>query len=104
MIQNILKIIISILFLLCLLDMPYGYFQFIRFVGMVGFALLAYEEKNKSLYVFWIASTILINPFFKIPLGRTIWNIVDVIWAIILILTIILPHAYIRKTQSSRQH
>lgn len=101
MIEKILKIIIAILFLLCLLDMPYGYFQFIRFFGMVGFALLAYNEKNRLLYIFWIASTILINPFFKIPLGRTIWNIVDVIWAIILILTIIQQQISKRKTQSN---
>ena len=101
MIEKILKIIIAILFLLCLLDMPYGYFQLIRFCGMVGFTLLAYNEKKRLLYIFWIASTILINPFFKIPLERTIWNIVDVIWAIILILTIIEQQISKRKTQST---
>lgn len=82
----IIKIILSILFLVCLLDMPYGYFQLVRFLGMVGFAILAYNnyQKHKAWFVLWLASAILINPIFKISLGRDIWNIVDVIWAILL--------------------
>ncbi len=103
MIQNLIKILLAILFLLCLVDMPYGYFQLVRFLGMTGFCLLAFQEKNKVLYATWIASAILINPFFKIPLGRTVWNIVDVIWSIVLISTIIMTHLSNRKTQSSRQ-
>jgi len=101
MISNLIKIILSILFLLCLLDMPYGYFQLVRFLGMTGFCLLAFQEKNKFLYVTWIASALLINPFFKITLGRTIWNLVDVIWSIVLISTIIVSYLNNRKTQSS---
>jgi hypothetical protein len=37
------------------------------------------------------ASAILINPFVKIALGRTIWNVKDVIWAVILIASIFMP-------------
>ena len=36
-----------------------------------------------------IISAILINPIFKISLGRELWNIIDIVWAIILIGTII---------------
>jgi len=81
--------------------MPYGYFQIVRFIGMTGFCLLAFQENNKLLYVTWIASAILINPFFKIPLGRTIWNVVDIIWSIVLISTIFATYLNNRKTQSS---
>jgi len=87
-IENIIKIVLSILFLGCLLDWEYGYFQFVRFLGMVGFAILAYQSnkrENQTLTVVWAASAILINPIFKIALGRELWNIVDVIWAILLI-------------------
>ena len=92
-IKNIVKIALSILLLLCLLKMPYGYFQLVRFIGMIVFIILAYFEKdktNKILMVVWICSALLINPFIKIALGRFIWNIVDVIWAILLIGTLLL--------------
>jgi len=84
---------LSILFLGCLLHLPYGYFQLVRFLGMVGFAVLAFEQykKNQIYFVLWLASAILINPIFKIALGRTIWNVVDVIWAILLIISIFIP-------------
>ncbi|NRB53348.1 MAG: hypothetical protein HRU41_37180 [Saprospiraceae bacterium] len=85
---KILKLILAIAFLVCLLDMPYGYYQLVRFLGMVGFGILAfsaYQEKNQTYFIIWLASALLINPFFKIGLGRDIWNAVDVIWAILLI-------------------
>ena len=87
-----IKIILSILFLVCLLDMPYGYYQFVRFIGMVGFGLLAFEnyQKNQTWFVIWISSALLINPFFKIALGRDMWNIIDLIWAVLLIVSMIL--------------
>lgn len=95
--ETIIKILLSILFLVCLLDMPYGYFQLVRFLGMVGFAILAYNnyQKNQTWFVIWLASAILINPIFKISLGREIWNIVDVIWAILLIASI-----FIKQTKT----
>lgn len=90
-IKTLVKLVLAILFLICLLDMPYGYFQLVRAVGMTGFAWLAYQDKDradKTLLIIWIASALLINPLIKVPLGRTIWNIVDVIWAVLLLATI----------------
>ena len=89
---KIIKIALAVLFVICLADMPYGYFQFVRFLGMIGFSLLAfneYERVNKGWAIFYIVSAILINPIFKISLGRELWIIIDVIWAIILIGTIV---------------
>ena len=88
----VIKIILIILFLICLLDMPYGYYQFVRFTGMIGFGLLAFENyhNNQTWFVIWISSALLINPFFKIALGRDMWNIIDVIWAVLLIVSMIL--------------
>ena len=87
-----IKIILSILFLVCLLDMPYVYSQFVRFIGMIGFGLLAFEnyQKNQTWFVIWISSALLINPFIKIALGRDMWNIIDVIWAVLLIVSMTL--------------
>lgn len=87
-----IKILMAGLFILCLFDMPYYYFQLVRFFGMIGFIWLAYFEnrnKDKSLIIVLICSAVLINPIFKIALGRIIWNIVDIIWAIGLSLTVI---------------
>jgi hypothetical protein len=86
----IIKLILTVLFLLCLADWEYGYYQFVRFLGMIGFLLLAgYDKENKAMLTLWISSAILINPFFKIALGRTLWNFVDVVWAIILVASMI---------------
>ena len=75
--------------LVCLLDMPYGYYQLYRFIAMGTFFWLAYaEQERKEWMVVWIVSGLLVQPFFKVALGRDIWNIVDVIWAILLIVSI----------------
>jgi hypothetical protein len=85
--MKIIKIALGILFLGCLFDLPYGYFQLVRFLCMIGFVILAYNyyPKNQNWFILWASSAILINPFFKIALGRDVWNIVDVIWVILLI-------------------
>jgi hypothetical protein len=64
--------------------MPYGYYQFVRFAGMLAFCLLAYysyeREKNAEV-VIYIALALLFQPFAKVALGRTVWNVVDVVVA-----------------------
>jgi hypothetical protein len=85
--ENQIKIGLIIAFILCLFDMPYGYFQLVRFTGMIGFGILAAGEKekgNQTMFIIFALSAILINPIIKIPLGRTVWNVIDVIWAILL--------------------
>ena len=91
MLVKTIRLVLALMLLLCLLDWSYGYYQLVRFLGMVGFAYLAYNDfnKNKMWSYIWIASAILINPIVKIALGRTIWNIVDVIWAVLLIASVI---------------
>jgi hypothetical protein len=85
--KNITNLILSTLFLLCLFNWNYGYYQLVRFLGMIGFIYLTYQERNsKTIWFYlWLCSAILINPFFKIALDRAIWNIVDIIWALLLI-------------------
>jgi len=83
-----LYIALAILLLLCLAPMPYGYYALVRFVTMVAFAVMAYQfwnKKQQSLAVTFGALALLFQPFAKIALGRTVWNIVDVIVAVILI-------------------
>ena len=77
-----IKIGLATLLFLCLADMPYGYFQFVRWAALVGFALLAFDasEKNRQQeMIVYIGLALLFQPIFKIALGRTIWNIVDLV-------------------------
>ena len=79
---------LAALLLLCLAPMPYGYFQLVRFVAMVAFGWMAYRyylnQKTIAMWVFG-ALTLLFQPIYKISLGRTVWNVVDVVVAIFLI-------------------
>ena len=80
------------LFIGCLFDLPYFYFQLVRIVGMTGFVLLAYfdrKSERNAIAIVWICSAIIINPIIKIPLGRTLWNVIDIIWVILFIATIV---------------
>lgn len=87
----VVKIGLSILLFACLLDMPYGYYQFVRFFALIGFALLAYQANQKGIQtevIIYIGLALVFQPFFKIALGRELWNVVDVIAAIGLIASI----------------
>lgn len=89
--EKILKLIIAVLLFVCLLDMPYGYYQFIRFFACIGFAYMAYksnEQSNKTATITFVILAILFQPFVKISLGRELWNIVDVIVGAVLLLSI----------------
>jgi hypothetical protein len=86
-----IKIILSILFFVCLADMPYGFYQFVRFVGLLGFAILAYkahEQGRQSEVIIYCGLALLFQPFFKVALGRQVWNIVDIVVGIGLLLSI----------------
>lgn len=90
---HIIKLILSFLFLICLFQLPYGYYEFVRFVALVGFAYLAYDAYRggiqRAAFIYG-ALAILFQPLIKIALGRTLWNIVDVIVAIGLLASLFL--------------
>ena len=85
-----IPICLAALLLLCLATMPYGYYQLVRFVSMVAFAVMAYQfynEKREGWAICFGALALLFQPFIKIALGRVMWNIVDVVVAIMLIVS-----------------
>jgi len=89
--DKIIKIGLAVLLLLCLTDMPYGFFQLVRFLSLIGFAILAFDANQKEKQtevIIYIILAILFQPLFKISLGRKLWNIIDIIVAIGLLLTI----------------
>lgn len=80
--------VLSIILSLCLLPMPYGYYMFVRFVSMVAFGVIAYRyyvQRKVVLTITFASLALLFQPFIKVALGRTMWNIVDVIVAVLLV-------------------
>ena len=97
--ETIIKIVLAIVLFLCLLNMPYGFYQLVRFMALIGFGILAYKanEQNKNTeMIIYGGLALLFQPFFKIALGREMWNIVDVIVGVGLITSLIMNR---RKSQ-----
>ncbi len=78
--------------LICLADMPYGYYQLVRFIGFAGFVFLGINSKNlgkENLSFVYFILALLFQPFFKIAFGREVWNIIDLAVAVFLVISII---------------
>ena len=91
--MNYLKLIVAALLLACLMQLPYGFYVLVRFVAMVVFAAMAVrynEKKETTLAVTFGSLALLFQPFIKLALGRCVWNIVDVVVAILLIVLYIM--------------
>jgi hypothetical protein len=89
--NNAIKIVLAILFFLCLVEMPYGFYQFVRFAGLIGFAILAYQanqQGRQTEMIIYGGLALLFQPFFKISLGRQMWNVVDIVVGIGLLISI----------------
>ena len=88
---KIIKIALAVFLFLCLAKMPYGYYEFVRFIAMVGFAYLAITSNVKTrqneVFIF-VGLAILFQPFFKIALGRELWNVVDLVVGVGLIASV----------------
>ena len=98
--NKIIKIVLAILFFLCLADMPYSYYQLVRFSGLIGFTLLAYQAHQhgrlKEMFIY-IGLALLFQPFFKIALGRMLWNLVDVIVGIGLLVSVLFKNKFVNE-------
>ena len=96
--EKIVKIGLAVLLFVCLLDMPYGYYQFVRVAATLVFVLFAiqsYNLKSNAMILIYVILAILFQPFEKIALGRDVWNVLDVIVGVGLLLT-----ALYKKTES----
>ena len=91
--KTTIKIVIAALLFLCLANMPYGFYMLVRFTATIAFAYLSYEyfkSKQEKLGVLFAFLGLLFQPFFKVALGRMIWNCIDVVVAIVLLYLIII--------------
>ena len=88
---NTIKITLAIILFLCLLDMPYGYYQFVRIVMTFGFSYLAYSANKLNRdneFIPYIVAVMVFQPFAIVHLNKTTLNVIDVIAGAALLLTI----------------
>ena len=84
-VKPIVKLVVAVLLLVCLADMPYGFYQLVRFAAAAAFAYLSYDyfrSKQGVKGVIFAALAVLFQPFFKVALGRAVWNCVDIVVAV----------------------
>lgn len=89
--SRIVKIILAFLLFLCLFDMPYWYYQVIRIFGTIGLVYLAwfdYKLNIKLMPLIFGVGAILFNPIIKISFDRDAWQVIDVLFTVILILSL----------------
>jgi hypothetical protein len=82
-------LILAIALVICVFPMPYGYYTLVRFVSMIIFGCMAYifyKEERGALCIVAGSLALLFQPFYKIILGKAMWNMVDVMVALALVL------------------
>lgn len=93
--DNWFKILASVLLLWALSDNPYGYYQFLRWAIVIIAGYTAYVAYNKQktgwAWVFGIMA-VLFNPIFPFYLSKDTWQLIDVVSAIIFIISILPKH------------
>lgn len=87
--KTLLLICAGLLFI-ALLDLPMGYYTFLRIVVTIGSAAVVVKERENGLN-FWVITfglvAILFNPFIPIYLkDKSVWMIIDILCGIIFLI------------------
>lgn len=88
-------IIASVILFLALLELPYGYYTFLRVVVTITsiyYVYWIYEVVKQQGFWFWglIITTILFNPIIPIHLGnKSVWAVIDIVAGLFFISSII---------------
>jgi hypothetical protein len=91
-INIVLKIILICLLFLAFLKMPYVYYQFLKIFTFLSLIYISFKYKDKIFSPFFIIFAIFFIPFpsLSFHFKKIIWNIIDLILSIILLLSIFL--------------
>jgi hypothetical protein len=87
-----LKVSLVILLGLCFFDMPYNFYQFLRYWATITFFLLCCDRVISSKYLtalVYFTFALVFQPFVKINIEREQWLIVDFFTICFLVLTLI---------------
>jgi hypothetical protein len=71
----------AVLLLLALGPWPYGYYVLLRLVVCLASIFIAWRLKKKGEALMWafVTLAILYNPIVKVPLGREVWMVANLI-------------------------
>ncbi|WP_390687646.1 DUF6804 family protein [Ferruginibacter albus] len=84
--KNLIAGIISIILILCLFRMQYGYYTFVRISCFILFLIMASFYKINSLWsTIYLLLAVLFNPIFPVHFNRFAWNIIDGVVAVYMI-------------------
>ena len=85
--KEIVSIVLAFILLICLFPLPYGFFVFIRLITTIVFGYFAYDFYQRGETAKCIVAALimlLFQPFAKITFEREIWNVIDIIVALLL--------------------
>ena len=85
--KEIISIVLAFTLLICLFPFPYGFFVFIRLITTIVFGYFAYDFYQRGETAKCIVAALimlLFQPFAKITFEREIWNVIDIIVALLL--------------------
>jgi hypothetical protein len=89
--MEVVKYLVAVLLILCWLPMPYEYYIIVRWavmIAMIAFAFGDNKEKSFLKYVLYVLIGVLFNPIIIIELPRLSWNIIDLIIAALLLISV----------------
>lgn len=96
------SLIAAVMLLLALADLPYGYYQLLRFVTCCVSVYVAYTAYTwQKMWAMWLFGfvAVLFNPLAPIHFSRELWQYVDIICAVLF--TVI---AFILRKPAEEKH
>ena len=86
--KEIISIVLAFTLLICLFPLPYGFFVLIRLISTIVFGYLAYDFYQRGETIKCVVAALIVllfQPFAKISFEREIWNVIDIIVALLLL-------------------
>jgi len=71
----------SLLLLIAVLPLPYGYYMLLRLLITASAAYVAYENFNKEIpawSIVFVVVALLFNPFYVVHFDKALWAIIDI--------------------------
>lgn len=91
-----------ILLLLALFNLPYGYYTFLRIIifSIACYTIIVLYRLEKTIMsLIFVIIAVLFNPIIPVYLERDIWAIIDIITAIVFLISFFTNHLSIRKNR-----
>jgi hypothetical protein len=101
-----IRVTLITLYICCLFDMPYSFYQLVKFTSLLlftGLLIIDYSRKKYLFLPFSVIGIIVFNPIYKVLLGQHKWQTIDKGLAILLTLWIGLDLIFMLKFSDKRK-